>query len=206
MAIEFACPCGRRVRAPDDFAGKYARCPACQAVNRVPEADDEDVELEIVEEKSPPPTGGVTRRPASKSRPRLNDEDVDDERERPRKNSGKKKRRPVYVPNADDASGRAVFLRSESVGDMRIREEREYRKSRSKWSVGGGGLTMAGVHITGGVIGGMAAVIFGLMGLALCGLIFARGYLVPRLIIGSLVLTIGGAVVVVRAIVYGEES
>lgn len=37
MSIEFACTaCGRRIKAPEELAGKKARCPQCQAVVEVP--------------------------------------------------------------------------------------------------------------------------------------------------------------------------
>jgi hypothetical protein len=36
MPIDFACPCGRRLRVPDRLAGKFARCPACQVSRYIP--------------------------------------------------------------------------------------------------------------------------------------------------------------------------
>jgi hypothetical protein len=36
MPIDFACSCGRRLRVPDRFAGKFARCPNCRALAMVP--------------------------------------------------------------------------------------------------------------------------------------------------------------------------
>ncbi len=43
MAIRFTCAnpdCAKTVRAPDDAAGKKARCPACGTLQRVPAPDD----------------------------------------------------------------------------------------------------------------------------------------------------------------------
>ena len=38
MSIEFKCECGKTLRAPDNMAGKQARCPACQSAVLIPEA------------------------------------------------------------------------------------------------------------------------------------------------------------------------
>lgn len=38
MSIEFKCTCGKVLRAPENMAGKQARCPACQSAVLVPEA------------------------------------------------------------------------------------------------------------------------------------------------------------------------
>lgn len=41
MTIPLSCPCGQRLRAPDDQAGRQMRCPACRQLLRVPgEPDD----------------------------------------------------------------------------------------------------------------------------------------------------------------------
>jgi hypothetical protein len=36
MTIEFYCACGQKLKAPDDAAGRKARCPACKADVRIP--------------------------------------------------------------------------------------------------------------------------------------------------------------------------
>lgn len=42
MPISFQCShCGRTLRAPDDAAGKKVRCPKCQEVTRIPQAEVE---------------------------------------------------------------------------------------------------------------------------------------------------------------------
>jgi len=39
MPIEFNCPqCNRQLRVPDSTAGKMARCPGCQSINKIPDA------------------------------------------------------------------------------------------------------------------------------------------------------------------------
>src|SRR6266446_836513 len=56
MPIHFACPCGKRLRAPEEMAGKAIRCPACKAVLSVPAvaAVADGKGGEAIE---PPPTG-----------------------------------------------------------------------------------------------------------------------------------------------------
>jgi predicted RNA-binding Zn-ribbon protein involved in translation (DUF1610 family) len=42
MAIKFDCPaCGKTTQAPDEMAGRKARCPLCKAVIEVPSAPEE---------------------------------------------------------------------------------------------------------------------------------------------------------------------
>lgn len=40
MAIPFRCPCGQRLQAPDDEAGRRMRCPACRELVGVPDAGE----------------------------------------------------------------------------------------------------------------------------------------------------------------------
>ncbi len=43
MPIDFSCNhCGKKLRVPDDFAGKKAKCPQCQEVVSIPAADAPD--------------------------------------------------------------------------------------------------------------------------------------------------------------------
>ncbi len=44
MVIRFICPNGHPLSAPEDRAGKPARCPKCQTAFLVPDADDDDGE------------------------------------------------------------------------------------------------------------------------------------------------------------------
>jgi hypothetical protein len=39
MPIPFRCPCGQRLQAPDDQAGREMRCPRCRELVGVPAAD-----------------------------------------------------------------------------------------------------------------------------------------------------------------------
>src|SRR5688500_1038382 len=36
MAIAFSCPCGRKINAKDEQAGKRVKCPACQQPITIP--------------------------------------------------------------------------------------------------------------------------------------------------------------------------
>src|SRR5438128_11989683 len=38
MAIRFACACGKKLQARDDFGGMLMKCPACQRVLTIPAA------------------------------------------------------------------------------------------------------------------------------------------------------------------------
>jgi DNA-directed RNA polymerase subunit M/transcription elongation factor TFIIS len=38
MAIPFTCPCGKKLQAKDDFAGRRMKCPSCQRVLNIPKA------------------------------------------------------------------------------------------------------------------------------------------------------------------------
>lgn len=52
MSIKFACACGRSVRAPDEAAGRKAKCPNCGAVLTIPAAaggEGDELELKPVE-------------------------------------------------------------------------------------------------------------------------------------------------------------
>ena len=70
MSITFACECGKILRAGDELAGKKTRCPNCQAVLPIPEAEEiaaaldpepdpgpEPSEMYMLAEETPPPPG-----------------------------------------------------------------------------------------------------------------------------------------------------
>jgi hypothetical protein len=42
MAINVECECGKSFKVKDELAGKKVKCPACQAVNLVPQGGDDD--------------------------------------------------------------------------------------------------------------------------------------------------------------------
>ena len=95
MPIECACPCGRRLRVADEFAGKKARCPQCGAVVAVPPPAPDAGESEAPEDEPPVvrPRRKKKRRPADEEGPTarayMREAEArlrrDDERERNRK-------------------------------------------------------------------------------------------------------------------------
>src|SRR5690349_19106565 len=56
MAIRFACQCGKPLQAPDNFAGRKMRCPACGTVLTIPAAEETAV--------LPTPAAATPKRPA----------------------------------------------------------------------------------------------------------------------------------------------
>jgi len=49
MPILTSCQCGKSLRAPDDFAGRSVRCPACGAIMRIPHGHETADEQNIYE-------------------------------------------------------------------------------------------------------------------------------------------------------------
>jgi TM2 domain-containing membrane protein YozV/ribosomal protein L40E len=62
MAIQVACICGKRLKAPDSLAGKNAKCPACGTLVPVPTLDDEPV-IEFDAPDAPPVESKATAAP-----------------------------------------------------------------------------------------------------------------------------------------------
>jgi len=56
MAVRFRCPCGKRLKAPEDYVGKKARCPVCERLLKVPGEQAEPPDTEET-----PPKGEETR-------------------------------------------------------------------------------------------------------------------------------------------------
>jgi len=57
MAIQFNCPaCGKRTQAPEELAGKKARCPLCKDVIRVPAGPDDAEDAPLAEAAPPRPS------------------------------------------------------------------------------------------------------------------------------------------------------
>lgn len=63
MAIEFLCPSGHRISAPDDRAGRIASCPRCNARFRIPSTSGATAEL-LSQTSSP---AGVGTKPTAGS-------------------------------------------------------------------------------------------------------------------------------------------
>ncbi len=59
MSISFDCPaCGKKTKAPDEMAGKRARCPLCKEVIQVPEPAYEFEEAPQTSDKAADAEGG----------------------------------------------------------------------------------------------------------------------------------------------------
>ena len=51
MAIIVNCPCGRKLKIQDEFAGQEGTCPACNRVLQIPLPEDD---LEVIQPAEPP--------------------------------------------------------------------------------------------------------------------------------------------------------
>lgn len=174
MAITFQCTCGRTLRVNDNLAGKKARCPQCQGVVVIPQAEDPGFEVieddppapaprraspvqaraiapppaadfEVVDDDPPPPK---SLKP-SKRRAVL-DEDEDEDEPRSRRN----KRRYEDDDDEDDTPKRNR-KRYEEDDDEDDEDERprKRKKSRSRKQSSGG-------INTGALLGGIVATLF----------------------------------------------
>lgn len=142
MPIQVECACGKSMRVKDEWAGKKARCPACQGIlvvptptkTKTPPPEEEGfAEVEVVEEPRPQrstPASG-TRRPklhnddpeAIRSR-RSRREDDDEEEDRPRS----RRRHDEFDDEYDDERPRSRRRREEEEyeEDERLRSRRRY--------------------------------------------------------------------------------
>jgi hypothetical protein len=102
MPISLLCPCGRSLKAKDEFAGRKVRCPECRAILEVPAPVREEVEEDVLEEieeevmdvlpaREEPagekPRRGIRREPPARERPALRpapEEDLPPRRPQPR--------------------------------------------------------------------------------------------------------------------------
>jgi hypothetical protein len=97
MSIQFACSCGRKLRADEEHVGRRVKCPACGAEMTVPGADDAVQTAEPTKPKSSPVTA-EPRRSAEDDRdddrPRRSREDDEDDRTRRRSRADDEDDRP----------------------------------------------------------------------------------------------------------------
>lgn len=63
MAIAFSCECGKRLKTPDDWGGRWVRCTACKRELLVPLPDDADFGLDEAPARAAPPLPPPTWRP-----------------------------------------------------------------------------------------------------------------------------------------------
>jgi hypothetical protein len=217
MPIEFACPCGYTLRAPDRFAGKLARCPSCRKPVRVPGSQNGDGGLELVaDEDDPHPARGkpgrevagedppARRRPAAEAPPERGNAAGDEVRERPRR------RRKRKSSDATEDKAAALLYLGKSAGELLADLEHERERKQGGGELGrllASGVTLFGVHITGGVILGTLLLIIGLVNLAAVGIASSQGRVVnSRMLIGALVCTAIGVFALVRSLLFGQED
>jgi hypothetical protein len=246
MPIDFVCACGRRLRVPDESAGKFARCPACRGLasvpgpkpaGREPESDEEghdpkfvwsqrrldfleevppepaaescglevveeqpageSCDLELVEEEDPPATVlPLAEEPPEKRRATKHGNGAG-------KKSGPRRRRekPTMPPPPPRESGLAGFYT-----EVALEERRREEMKMATWTRGNG-LTLFGVHITAGVLGGSLMLCTGLLCLAVFVFFYKRGIIVrPRIIAAAVVYTTLGAATLIRSLVFGQEN
>ena len=61
MPITFSCECGKQIKTPGDWGGRWVRCTACKRELLVPLPDPDDIQLEPEPVRAqpapaPPPT------------------------------------------------------------------------------------------------------------------------------------------------------
>src|SRR5688572_81066 len=56
MAIAFSCECGKRLKTPSDWGGRWVRCTACKRELLVPLPEPDDIQLDPEPAPAPPPT------------------------------------------------------------------------------------------------------------------------------------------------------
>ncbi len=217
MPVEFACPCGHTLRAPDRFAGKLVRCPSCRKPVRVLGSQTSDGGLELVADEDGPrlargkPGREVAgqdpparRRPAAAAPPEPGDAADGGERERPRRRRKRKGR------DATEDKAAALLYMGKSAAELLSDLEHEREGKRGGGELGrllASGVTVFGVHITGGVILGTLLLIIGLVDLAAVGIATSQGRAVnPRMLIGGLVCTAIGVFALVRSLLFGQED
>jgi hypothetical protein len=110
MPIQFACSCGRKLRAQDEHAGRRIQCPSCGAEMTVPAGEDA-VQTAKSDRPKSSPVQAEPRRPrdeeADEDRPRRRAHEDDDEDARPRRRArdDDEDDRPVV---ATETSGKAT--------------------------------------------------------------------------------------------------
>jgi hypothetical protein len=209
MPIQFACPCGRAFKVGDEHAGKRTKCPSCGAAVVVPKPEAEELEVEVIEaevveaEVIEAEVVEADRVTPAKGKP-SRDDDYDEE---PRKGRKKKRRR-----RAPDRGGPLSRMYEEQARRDMARDMAMARTADTSWGRDddreGHGWTMFGVHITAGVLSGAGMLFVGLLATALIAIFKDDEEVVigPRAYIASIVCTALGAIVLVKALFFGEED
>jgi hypothetical protein len=186
MSIPVNCACGKALNVKDELGGKKIKCPACAAVLAVPAPAEEIVEDFDYEDEAP-----AKPAPRAKAAPKAEEKSpfAFDERKKKKKKS---KRRVE-----EDESGLAAMY----MADARRQAEKDERRVQGN---DGGGLTILGITVTAGVLGGLGMILISAIG-GLAALFIPEAR-TPRIMIGAGVLFVLGGFAIIHAIFGGEED
>lgn len=190
MPISFNCSCGEKLEVDDEFAGRQARCPYCEAVVSVPAAnaprpakrakpvEPEDTDDHGAYAGSLNPLEG-RKRPSSRRRD--NDEDDDRPSSRRRRDDDEDEDRPSRRRRDDDDD--------DYDDDYRPRRRRRFRDDPPEYKL-----------LNKQTIGGAIAMIIGVVVTALM-LVFA-----DRIGCWFVILIIGGLITLIRGLITGRDQ
>lgn len=200
MSLVVPCQCGKRLNAPEEFRGRKVRCPACQQILTVPLPEAAPVAEEEEEDYFEVVTAAPTNKATEENLPEVVAEEVGpDEPRRPKKRKKKRK------PRSEESELARMYME-----DAEEEMEREERRARAMGGLNrdddSGGMTLFGVHVTAGVLGGFGTLLLGIIGFIICAIIKDEEVYPVRLFVGSLVCVVLGAFGLVRALVFGEEE
>jgi hypothetical protein len=220
MPIKFSCTCGRRLEIDDVYAGRRVRCPACKGVVLAPtvtagpaagagaeeeydvEWVEDECDVEILEDDEPTavtPVAPLVPLAAGPPAPTAPAAD-------PLLAASGGAPPPIKSDNKRPGSGDGSLSRMYEEQAL-AEQERQQALYRPRSREPGEGWTMFGVHITGGVLAGCGLLFGGLLAMGVIGLAFSLGYMPnPRLFIPAVGGTALGAIILVRALFFGEED
>lgn len=188
MPITFACPCGKLLKVGDEYAGKRAKCPECDAVVRVPESEpvsdppratarrvaDEEDEADRPRKRPSRTVADEDDRPSRRSRRDEDDEEDDRPRRRRRDEQEDDDPPPRKKRLTDDGSAKGRKLNSDEVA----------QKPRS----------LEGKVANGGILGGLAAMVIAVVW-------FVVGLAADRIFIYPPILFILGLIGLIKGLV-----
>jgi hypothetical protein len=199
MPITFTCSCGKRLTVKEEHAGRRVTCPKCEAVT-MPPPEPAPAAVEVVE---------------------VDDiEVIEDEPPRAAKSTAAGTPKHASVPRGDDKKKKSKKKKDksrpsdprDSIAQQYLDEaERNMRRDAGRARAAGGrgddadGLTMFGVHLTGGTLAGAGMLALGLLSMAFIGAFRAVMPIDMRIFIGAMVFTALGGITLLAAI-FGEPE
>lgn len=196
MAIAFACACGKKLAAKDEFAGKKTKCPGCGVLNRIPVPEPEVIEvadIEVIEDEVAEPVEAVAATPPAVKA------------SAPSTTSVKTKKKAKKTKQDDERGAMARMYMEHAEKDFKAKEKR--RKAAPSWGRDeDGGFMMFGVHLSAGVIGAASMLLLGIIAMIVVGFfpsIAGRDY---RIMLGAIGCTAGGAIGLIKTVFFGEED